>query len=264
MSLRIRYKFFFGGAIFPKIKIMIISRNNALIKRIRSLKDKKWRDREGVYVAEGIKTVKEAYLNGCEIELAIGTEKALKQADTVKVPYECVSEDVFRSISGEVSPQGLLCIIKKPRRSLSAPRGRCVFLDGVSDPSNVGAIIRTAAASGFNDVYAAGCADAYNPKSVRASMGGLFRINIYEGEREELLKFVDLPLVVADMYGENVFNAVVPDKFCLVIGNEANGISDTLKKAAYKKISIPMQNGMESLNAAVSAGILMYLIGIER
>ena len=98
---------------------MITSRNNALIKRIRSLKDKKWREIEGVYVAEGIKSVKEAYSAGCDIEVAVGTEKALAQAEIGGMRIECVSEDVFKSISGEVSPQGLLCVIKKPVRNLS-------------------------------------------------------------------------------------------------------------------------------------------------
>ena len=241
---------------------MITSRNNALIKRIRSLKDKKWRDIEGVYVAEGIKSVKEAYSAGCDIEVAVGTEKALAQAEIGGMRIECVSEDVFKSISGEVSPQGLLCVIKKPVRNLLPPSGKCVFLDGVQDPSNVGAILRTAAAAGFNDIYAADSADPFNPKSVRASMGGIFKVNIYEGTREDLLRAVNLPIIVADMDGENAFSASVPEKFCLAIGNEANGISDLVEKSAYKKISIPMQNSMESLNAAVSAGILMYLIGL--
>ena len=240
---------------------MIESRSNALIKRIRSLKDKKRRDIEGVYVAEGIKSVKEAFFSGCDIEVAVGTKKALEQAEMDGIRCERVSEDVFKSISGEVSPQGLLCVIKKPRLNLAPPSGKCVFLDGVSDPANVGAIIRTAAAAGFNDVYAADSADVYNPKSVRASMGGIFKVRIYEGTRENLLKTVNLPVVAADMGGESAFSAVVPEKFCLAIGNEANGISAAVKNSAYKIISIPMLNGMESLNAAVSAGVLMYLTG---
>ena len=170
-----------------------------------------------------------------------------------------VTESVFESISNEVTPQGVLAVVKK-QISEKIDNGASVFLDGVADPGNVGAIIRTAAASGYKNVYLAhGSADAYSPKSVRASMGGIFKVNIIEGEREQLIKKIKEPIVVADMLGKNLFE-FEKGEYCLVIGNEGNGVSEQLKKIAQHIVSIPMQNGMESLNASVSAGILMYAL----
>jgi TrmH family RNA methyltransferase len=134
-----------------------------------------------------------------------------------------------------------------------------LLLDGVADPSNVGAIIRTAVASGYKEVFLTSeCADAFSPKAVRSSMSGVFRAKVMRGELGEILSVIDCPIVVADMGGENVFERKIQGKFCLVIGNEGRGVSDSLKTKADIIVSIPMQNDMESLNASVSAGILMY------
>lgn len=241
---------------------MIVSRQNALIKTIRSLSDKKNRDLLSLYVAEGIKTVTEALRTGQRFFALIYTDKAESVLDrevfSAAEKCEKVSDDVFSYVSGEVSPQGALAVLYKPETSLRSD-GYSVFLDGVSDPANVGAIIRTAAAAGYNDVYLTDdCADAFNPKAVRASMSGIFRVNVIKGKREELIKSVKVPIVVADMKGENVFSVKNEDPVCIVIGNEGNGVSNTLKQKAAKTVSIPMAGGMESLNAAVSAGILMY------
>lgn len=237
---------------------MIISRQNALVKKIRSLSDKKNRAKFGEYVAEGIKTVNEAIITGQNVVCIVGTSQALSKTDARFYRTEEVSEEIFKYISEEVNPQGVLAIIKTPEIALRPPTGSCIFLDGVSDPSNVGAIIRTAAAAGYNDVYLANSADPYNGKAVRASMSGIFRVNAYIGDREELSDLIKLPVAIADMNGENVFETRISGEFCLVVGNEANGVSDFMRDKAAFSVKIPMENGMESLNAAVSAGILMY------
>jgi TrmH family RNA methyltransferase len=137
-----------------------------------------------------------------------------------------------------------------------------LLLDGVADPGNVGAIIRSANAAGYNEIYLVeGCADPYSPKSVRASMSGIFFTKLYFGAREEILSTLSgTPIVVADMDGENAFTFSAPEVFALAIGNEANGISALVQSAAAHTVKIPMQATQESLNAAVSAGILMYLL----
>lgn len=237
---------------------MITSRQNTLIKLIRSLADKKNRDEHGLYLCEGVKLVREAYTSGQDFYALVCTQKGVSLIPEVNFEPQLVSDDVFCSISGEVSPQGVIAVIKKPITQNSAPNGSCIFLDGVADPSNVGMIIRTAAAAGYNDIYLADCADAYSPKAVRASMSGVFRVNLHVGKKEQLLPLISLPIVVADMGGVNLFECDVKGDFCLVIGNEAHGVSQTLRSMATYTVSIPMQNEMESLNAAVSAGILMY------
>ena len=124
----------------------------------------------------------------------------------------------------------------------------------------MGAIIRTAAAAGYDGVLLADCADAYNPKAVRASMGGIFKVKLFVGGRAELLALNDKPIIVADMDGENAFIPKERGELCLVIGNEGRGVSEEIRRLANETVSIPMENGMESLNAAVSAGVLMYAL----
>ena len=126
----------------------------------------------------------------------------------------------------------------------------------------MGAILRTANAAGYSQVYlTAECADPYAPKSVRASMSGLFFTKLCRGKREDILSALQgSPIIVADMDGENVFTFSSPKAFTLAIGNEANGISEETQKSATHTVKIPMRETQESLNAAVSAGIIMYVL----
>ncbi len=240
---------------------MIVSRQNAFIKEIRSLADKKFRDRLNLYVAEGVKTVNEAIDCNQDIFAIVCTEGAREFIHKNDFRLELVSQDVFKSISGEVSPQGALAVIRKPVEQTAKLTDSVILLDGVADPANVGAVIRTAVAAGYNEVFlTSDCADAFNPKAVRASMSGIFRVSLHVIEREQIDALIKLPLIIADMNGENVFAYKPSGEFCLVIGNEGKGVSQQVKRLATKTVSIPMQNQMESLNAAVSAGILMYLL----
>lgn len=242
---------------------MITSRQNGLIKRIRALRDKKQRDLSGEYVVEGVKSVRDAKERGAEILIIAATVKGEALIENAAFPLEILSDDVFKSVSEEVSPQGVLAIVKRPvpQKIIS---GNAVFLDGVADPANVGAIIRSAAAFGYKNVLIADGADAYANKAVRASMGGIFRVNVYSGTKEDMLALIRLPIIVADMHGETLGTVSVPKEHCLCIGNEAHGVSEKLKALAAQKVSIPMENGMESLNAAVSAGIIMYALTFNK
>jgi TrmH family RNA methyltransferase len=238
---------------------MITSKQNSFIKEIRSLADKKFRDKLNLYTVEGTKLVREVLALSLPVYAVIGTEKGLKSVDAIKCRVEEVSEEVFASISSEKSPQGVIAVIEKPKNELLTSKGSCVLLDGVSDPSNVGAIIRTAAAAGYNTVYMTDdCADPFSPKAVRASMSGVFRVKIVRSTRSELLSVIDKEIIVADMGGENIYQLKIDGDFCLVIGNEGHGVCEEFIKAAKRVISIPMENGIESLNAAVSAALLLY------
>ncbi len=239
---------------------MILSRQNPLIKRIRALKDKKVRDTQQEYVIESPKLVIDAISQNQPIDIVVCTVKGLNyldgKLDVLKT--ETVEDSVFESISTEVTPQGVLAILKKPSLTPVPPTSSCILLDGVSDPANVGAILRTASASGYSEIYIKNSADPFSPKSVRASMGGIFRCKVYDVSSLDVFDVIDYPLIVADMFGENVFEFNSPTKFCLVIGNEGNGVSEQVKSKAKYTVKIPMQNDVESLNASVSAGILMY------
>ena len=242
--------------------MILTSKNNPLIKETASLKEKKGRKELGLFLVEGRKMVAECQKSPIEIERVIVSESY-----TGEVPCEDglivrVSDDVFRFLSDEKTPQGILCRARIPQDGLSAPQGKCIFLVGVADPGNVGAILRTAYAAGYSQVYlSADCADPYAPKSVRASMSGLFFTRLCRGTREDVLSILKgTPLIVADMDGGNVFTFPAPSQFTLAIGNEANGISCETEQAATHTVKIPMKETQESLNAAVSAGIIMYVL----
>ncbi len=246
------------------MKTVLTSKNNPLVKETFSLKEKKGRKLLGMFLVEGRKMVSECQKSGLEIDLVILSDKY--DGDTFSdLRTVTVSEDVFRYLSDEKTPQGVLCRVKLPRNELVSPSGKCLFLDGVSDPGNVGAIIRTANAAGYEEIYLTDdCTDPYSPKSVRASMSGIFFTKLYGGKRSEILSVLrDVPVVVADMGGVNLFEFTPPTLFALVIGNEGNGVSDEVKASATHTVRIPMRQTQESLNASVAAGIAMYLLAKE-
>ena len=245
--------------------MILTSKNNSLIKETASLKEKKGRKNVGMFLVEGWKMVSECQKSGYEIDRIFVAESYEGERFESEGKTVVVSDDVFRFLSDEKTPQGILCRVKIPQKQLGKPNGKGLFLDGVSDPGNVGAIIRTANAAGYDEIYLTSeCADPFSPKSVRASMSGLFFTKLYFGTRTEILSAIaDIPLVVADMGGANVFTFDAPKKFILAIGNEANGISQETFAAASHTVKIPMSERQESLNAAVSAGIIMYILSKE-
>lgn len=237
--------------------MIISSKSNPLIKKISSLAEKKYRRQYGLFIVESIKAVDECLSSGSEVEEIICTENLSERYPTATV----VTDELFERISTEKSPQGVLAAVKMPQKKLCAPQGCCLLLDRLQDPGNIGTIIRTANAAGYTDIYLVNCADAYSAKAVRASMGGVFYVNLYEGSYDEVFGVLqDVPLISADMSGENVFEFRVPEKFCLCIGNEGGGISETVENKSAYKVKIPMRETCESLNAGVSAAIAMYIL----
>ena len=242
--------------------MILTSKNNPLIKETAALKEKKARKEQGMFLVEGRKMAVECQRSSFEIDRVFVAESYEGENPFSEEKTVCVSDDVFRFLSDEKTPQGILCRIKIPTRTLTAPKGQCLLLDGVADPGNVGTIIRTANAAGYEEIYLTEeCADPYSPKSVRASMSGVFFTKIYRANRAEILSVLsETPIVVADMGGENVFSFTPPKRFALAIGNEANGISEMVQARATHTVKIPMQASQESLNAAISAGIIMYVL----
>ena len=241
--------------------MILTSKNNPLVKETASLKEKKGRRELGSFLVEGVKMARECQNSGFEIERIFLSENFENtEFDESKVVR--VSNDVLKTLSDEKTPQGVVCRVKIPQKTLEKPTGKCLILDGVSDPGNMGAIIRTANAAGYNEIYLTpDCTDPYSPKSVRASMSGIFFTKLYFGTREEIVDALKgIAIYVADMSGENIFSIQPPEKFALAIGNEGNGISTEIFNAASKTLRIPMRETQESLNASVAAGISMYLL----
>ncbi|HEY8443653.1 MAG TPA: RNA methyltransferase [Clostridia bacterium] len=239
----------------------IKSRSNETVKLLRKLDDKKYRSQYGLFLVEGRKMIDDCVRAGYKISLlAVSLSKAQEYQKYFSFAQKSVilEDSVFEYASQTITPQGVLAAVEFKALEPQKPKGDCVVLDGISDAGNLGTIIRTAAGAGIEDIYLINCADAYNPKAVRSTMGGIFFVNIYEIDYGYLDAIASCcELIGADMAGENYLEFNKKSNTALIIGSEANGLSKTTRAKCSRFISIPMKN-IESLNAAVSAGILIY------
>ena len=175
-----------------------------------------------------------------------------------------VSDNVFKLFAQTINSQGVVGIIKFCKKKLELPFGNFLVLDEVQDPGNVGTLIRSSLGANFNDVYLLNCA-RISDKVVRSSMGAIFKLNVYECSKDEFISIcTNKNMFYADMNGENIFNKQFSENVGIVIGNEGNGVSKEIKKICKSSISIPMANGLESLNASVAGSIIMYQINLRR
>lgn len=236
---------------------VIRSTSNSKVQYLRKLSNKKFRETEGVFVAEGVNLIKDIPEN-ILVKSVFLAESKVESLREIWEKYSSVfvlEDRIFQSISDTVTPSGILAIVALPEKKTPTSK-RLMVLDRVSDSGNVGTIIRTAVACGFGDIVMLSGADPFSQKAVRSSMGGVFSANITVMTEEEFLK-LGYPLYVLDMAGENLYQFSPQEKFALVVGSESLGISSTLRAKADKVLSIPMEK-MESLNAGVSASIAMY------
>ena len=245
---------------------IISSVNNETVKRAASLSEKKYRRYYGTFLVESYKLVNEVVCGAMEIEKLYVEQSCMTKYSDLIAKCEpnvvVLSQAAFNKISDTVSTQGIIAEVKMRPSVDFCLDEPFIILDRISDPGNLGTIIRTAAAVGFHNIVLINCSDPYNPKTVRSSAGGIFYTDFYPLSFEELMEEVDkvhAGIYIADMDGENVFNLTNIDKvYGLVIGNEGGGISDEFRKRATKVISLPMKSQMESLNAAVSGSVIMY------
>ena len=246
---------------------------NSVSKYNKKLKEKKYREETNCYIIEGIKLVKEAieenakikYILICEdCDDAVKLEQNLLY-DIAKNNCLYVTKKLFLSISDVTTPQGVLAVIEKKKgtEQIDYNDDIIVALDGIQDPGNLGTILRTVDSANLKQIILSkDCADAYNPKVVRSTMGAIFRVNIIEAENlAEILKEIkkhNFDVVVTSLETEeSIYNLEYKNKI-IVIGNEANGVSEEILKLADIKVKIPMLGKTESLNASVATGIMLY------
>jgi TrmH family RNA methyltransferase len=254
---------------------IITSSNNPTIKQLKSLHKKKYRDMYSLYFAEGLKLAKEALAINYPIHTLVYSkdfpiedlELDLKNRSVQTI---CVESNVFKQLSDLETPQGIMAILRKKTSSpdviFQQGRGLWVVLDRIQDPGNMGTIIRTIdAAGGKGVVVLKGCVDPFNPKTVRATMGSIFRVPIVDIQNSndffERLTGNKADILISSMEGTNVFNwhsSKVDTIKALVIGNESQGINSEIRKFATDTVSVPIVGGAESLNASVAAGIMIY------
>jgi len=247
----------------------------ARLRQLVRLGSRRFRRKEGLFVAESVRLVEEALACRIEIAWAVCTAKPDERslalvnrlAETGAEVFQAAHRDLERSLD-VAAPQALAAVCRIPQRSLedfrSAQKSLVVVCDGVGDPGNLGSVIRVAAAAGCAAVLLApGTVDPYNPRCVRGAMGALFRIPVVEVETAEILtgflQRLDYAVFCADSGGENVFlREKFPARSALVLGSEARGLSAFTSALAPRRLAIPMALGVESLNVAVAAGTLFY------
>ena len=248
---------------------IITSIDNPMVKEARSLNDKKHRRFHGKFLVDGEKLVREVVAGAMEVDKLFVDSSKLSEFGYILENFTGkvvpVTEKVLASISENVTPQGIIAeVVMQETLDFNPEQNKPILvLDRIQDPGNLGTIIRTAAATGFETIVLIDTADAYSPKVVRSSSGGIFYLDIFRMSEKEIIDFCqkrNYELLIADMGGKNVFKNKIENKnIALVIGNEGQGVSKTFKEKGTA-ISLPMKEQMESLNAGVSASVLMYIL----
>jgi TrmH family RNA methyltransferase len=244
----------------------ISAKNNALIIEICKLKQKKHRDRTGLFYVEGVKLLNEALNSGLNIRYIIAVGDAVPSVPPNNIEIITVTPEVYKKITDEEAFQGVMCVIEKSacvrEPSYTKP---VIILNSVRDPGNVGTIIRTANALCDADmILSDDCADIYSGKTQRAAMGAVFRQNIKISG--------DIIKDIANLKenGYNIFAAHLDKDACfidkvkfdtktaVIFGNEGIGLNDKVTQACDEKVIIPINQGSESLNVSAAAGIILW------
>ena len=251
--------------------LIITSTQNPAVIRFSKLKDDKYRRSEGLFLCEGKKLAEEALAASavkyvlCRNDMASEYFSLLEEAGRSSAQIMFLADAPFGKVSTEKSPQGIIavcsCFSHKPNRNDFGPAVMCC---GVRDPGNLGAIIRTAAGLGFEDVILFNCADIYNPRTVRASMGTLFKCRI------DLIDDPFETIMLLRSTGRRVFATALEERSLVfgdfelhpsdvfVIGNEGHGLDPELIEKCSDTVCISLKNAVESFNAAIAAGIILW------
>ena len=264
------YFVLFVASIQVRFTIMI---SNTELKRLTSLRQGKYRKLHGQYLLEGVRLLEEALSAGVKIS-KLWHQPEDEQNDLQKslilsavqkgIPTEETTADTLLKLSDTVHHQGVIGVASLPKPAeLGSSRGESLlYLEEISDPGNLGTILRTAWWFGIKHIaLSLQCVDPYNPKVVRAGMGAHFNLSIYTRANLKELTKLGHEIVAADQNGEPLKSLKkISGPFCLVMGSEAHGVSEKSQALADKIISIPGNSGADSLNVAVAAGILLFTL----
>lgn len=248
----------------------ISSVNNKLVKEIEKLNKKKYREETGLYIIEGFHLFEEALKAGKKFVYLFGTDDALAKAEDYGIDLDqkniiLINKAIARHLSSTKNSQDIFVVLKIAQpKQFSFSYGKWVLLDNLADPGNVGTIIRTADAAGFNGVVLSQeSVDLYNPKTQRAMQGSQFHLDILVKDLAEViteLQSYDIPVYASmlDRTAKQLPDFEKVGQLGLVIGNEAHGVSEAIANLCDEKLYIPILGQAESLNAAVAAGIMIY------
>ena len=252
---------------------IITSKDNDLVKDIKKLKEKKYRDLLNKYIIEGVKLIEEAIKEKVDIEHVVICEDCMEEGifdkklmyEIAKLDCVYVNSKVFSGLTDVMNPQGILAVVKKSNKEpkINYDEDIIIVLDGIQDPGNLGTILRTVDSANLKQIIVSSeTADAFNSKVVRSTMGAIFRVNVIKSQ--DLVKDLanmkehGFEVVVTSLNTNNVIYDIDYTKKVIVIGNEANGVSKEVQEIADNKVKIPMIGKTESLNASVATGIMIY------
>ncbi len=259
---------------------MLLSKNNPRIKYIRRLGNRRFREKEGKFLVEGVRFLEEALRERWPLEYALyvhqagGNPRGAQVLDMLAkqgVPLLAVDKALFAELAETESPQGIMAVAQMPRRPgldpavlNNAETGLLVLVDGVRDPGNLGTIIRCADAYGAGGVILLkGTVDPFNPKTLRATMGAVFRVPLLQVDNPDCLPGVlqssEWKVVAGDPAAErHIHNCDLSGRVIVAVGGEAAGFSEQIERFFPERVSIPMPGRAESLNAGVAACVMMY------
>lgn len=249
------------------------SRTNAKIKDCcRLTASAKYRREQGLFTLEGLRLCADAAQSGCQVQTlfltAAAQQKGSERLEALLASAQnifTVPDEVAAKLSDTVSSQGVFAVLQMlPETALSIQKGgKYVVMDTVQNPQNLGAIARTAEAFGVNGLIVGGGCDRYNPKALRASMGSLLRLPVFETDDlaatvRAIGKTVPTFATVPDCTAESICAQDFSGGAAAIIGNEGNGVSEAVLSAAQKRVTIPMRGNAESLNAAAAATVTVW------
>lgn len=247
--------------------MFIDSTSNKIVKHTKKLLERSGRREHRQFVIEGRRLVTDAIKSGADVEYILTETGTAFEADGEILQYE-LSEKAFSSLKTTVNSQGILAVVNMSETAdfTASEDEKClyVYLDGVADPGNMGTIIRTADACGADGVVLSqNCVDVYNPKVVRSTMSSLFNIPLYFDDSERTIvksmKKAQIKMISGCLATDKSFYDVdLKGRCTIVVGNEANGISDEILSLSDELVKIPIPGGAESLNAAVACGVMVY------
>ena len=256
---------------------MITSTSNPQVKHLLQLQKKsKARNEEGMFVVEGLRMFVEVPKERVEKVYVSETfyNKKKHELNWNEFPLEILSDSVFKHVSDTQTPQGVLCIVKQKRYDVDAlldiENPHFMVLDNLQDPGNLGTIVRTAEGAGVDAVFMSkDCVDIYNPKTIRSTMGSIYRMpTIYIEDTLKLLELFKekgIQSYAAHLDGKNSYDKEdYRTGTAILIGNEGNGLRDEVSNKADIWVKIPMEGQVESLNAAIAASVLMFEVARQR
>ncbi len=233
---------------------------NLTNEMVKNLKDKKYRKSFGLFLVEGEKFCRDLLDSDIEIIHTITTNEGLIGFPNILI----ASNKQLLSLASTVTPQNIICVCKVKSYPIES-RGNSIILDNLQDPGNVGTLVRSAVAFGFEDIYLVGGADPYSEKVIRSSVGTILKARLHIVDfsliSENKSKVAE-NFIVADMNGESIDKIYLPkNRIAVIIGNEGQGVSREFMSLADTKIAIPMSDKVESLNAGVAGSIIMQRLG---